>query len=145
MSNRLAVVAVGGIVLAVRGPAGHAPMADPAVRRKYWTIVAVEFGLIAVGALILGATGAADWISVWVCAVVGVHFVPLAGVFGAEPLKVVGIVLVVAAVALFLGLATSVPPVTVTGAGAGLVLLVSGALGLVAGGAHLIPTRIRRG
>lgn len=126
-------VGVGGIVVAIRSAGGSDPMSDPTVRCKYWQIVALEFGLIVIGALLLGAAGMGEWVPVWVCAVVGVHFVPLASVFRAEPLKVVGAALVVvAAVALIVGLATSAAPSTIAGAGAGSVLLVAGALGLIA-------------
>lgn len=127
------VVTIGGIVVAVRSTAGSDPMADPAVRRRYWLIVGLEFGIIAIGSLLLGSAGMGEWVPVWVCAVVGAHFVPLAGVFRADPLKVVGVALVVVAVvALIVGITTSVSPGTLTGAGAGLVLLAAGGLGLAA-------------
>lgn len=127
-------VGVCGIVVAVRSvPGGGDPMSDLAVRRRYWTIVGVEFGIIALGSILLGSVGAGEWVPVWVCAVVGAHFMPLASVFRADPLKVVGAAMVVvAAVALIAGLATSVVPGAITGCGAGLVLLVAGALGLAA-------------
>jgi hypothetical protein len=40
--------------------------------------VGLEFGLLGVGAAVLGAAGQARWIPVWICAGVGVHFFPLA-------------------------------------------------------------------
>jgi hypothetical protein len=38
----------------------------------------LEFGLLGAGAAVLGATGQARWIPVWICAGVGVHFCLLA-------------------------------------------------------------------
>jgi hypothetical protein len=46
-------------------PGGPAP---------YGIIVGLEFGLLGAGAAALGATGLSQWIPVWVCFGVGVHF-----------------------------------------------------------------------
>lgn len=73
-----ALLAVAGVVVAKRS-AGPLPAAsDPAVRRRYGIIVGLEFGLLGAGAAVLGATGLSQWIPVWVCFGVGVHFFPLA-------------------------------------------------------------------
>jgi hypothetical protein len=73
-----ALLAVAGVVVAKRS-AGPLPAAsDPAVRRRYGIIVGLEFGLLGAGAAVLGATGRSQWIPVWVCFGVGVHFFPLA-------------------------------------------------------------------
>jgi hypothetical protein len=90
----------------------------------YGRLVAVEFGLCGLGALALGAAGAPDYIPVWICAVVGWHFFPLASVLGASALRWLGwAVSAVAVAALLAGLFADVAPGSVTGAGAGLALL----------------------
>jgi hypothetical protein len=131
LSAAALVVAVLGVV-AVRRSSGPSPMADPAVRRRYNVIVGIEFGVILVGAIALGRAGEPGWIPVWVAAVVGVHFVPLAAVFPGTHLVALGVVVTaVALAALVIGLATDVAPGTVTGGGAGVALLVGGAAALV--------------
>lgn len=106
-----------------RQRAEHA-MGDPTVRRRYFVVVAVEFAAAGLGAAALGVTGAAAYIPVWVCAVVGLHFVALAPVFGTSALRWLGVaVTAVAAAALLVGVLTAVAPSSVTGGGTGLVLL----------------------
>ena len=95
-------------------------MADHGVRRRYSIIVGLEFGLLGAGAAVLGATGQARWIPVWICAGVGVHFFPLASTLANRSLRLLGVLLFgVAAAALATGLASATAPSTVTGAGAG--------------------------
>ena len=109
-------------------------MRDPAVRRRYNRIVGVEFALAGAGAAILGVTGLADWIAVWVCAVVGAHFLPLARVFGDPVLVALGAALMaVAAAALVVGLATTTAPTTVAGPATGACLVVAGVVTLRSG------------
>lgn len=125
------VMAIAGAIVARRSPAGSTPMADPAIRRRNFIIVGVEFGALVVGAIVLAALGQPDYVPVWVCAGVGIHFFPLATTFGSSLLQPVGALLVVVAVgALVVGLTTSSVPGTVTGVGAGVLLLISGALRL---------------
>ena len=82
----------------------------------------------------LGATGLSQWIPVWVCFGVGVHFFPLASTLQNPTLRPLGVLLIaVAAAALVTGLASAVAPSTVTGAGAGLCLLAFGFATLLAG------------
>jgi hypothetical protein len=121
------LLAVAGIVV-TRRSTGELPAAsDPAVRRRYGITVGLEFGLLGAGAGILGGTGYAQWIPVWICFGVGVHFFPLATTLGNPTLRPLGGLLVaVAAVALVAGLTTAVAPSTITGLGAGLCLLVFG-------------------
>jgi hypothetical protein len=72
----------------------------------------------------LGIVGQADYIPVWVCAVVGVHLVPLAPLLRDRRLVVLGVlVTMVALAALVAGLTQTATPSTVTGVGAGLLLL----------------------
>jgi hypothetical protein len=86
-----------------------------------------------VGAAVLAAAGQSDFIPVWVCAVVGVHFFALARLLEDPLLVPLGaLVTAVALVALVAGLATGVAPSTVTGVGAG-TLLTGFALAALAG------------
>jgi hypothetical protein len=106
-------------------PGGPAP---------YGIIVGLEFGLLGAGAAALGATGLSQWIPVWVCFGVGVHFFPLASTLQNPTLRPLGVLLIaVAAAALVTGLTSAVAPSTVTGAGAGLCLLAFGFATLLAG------------
>jgi hypothetical protein len=121
------LLAVAGIVVTKRSAGRLRVMADPRARRRYSVIVGLEFGLLGVGAAILGVTGQYRWVSVWICAGVGVHFFPLASVLDNRSLRLLGGLLVaVAAAALAAGLASATDPSTVTGVGAGLSLLAFG-------------------
>ena len=87
----------------------------------------MEFSLAGVGAAVLAVAGQGDFIPVWVCAVVGVHFFPLASLLEDRLLVALGVSLTtVALVALVAGLVTDVAPSTVTGIGAGTLLTVFG-------------------
>jgi hypothetical protein len=84
---------------------------------------------------VLGVTGHYQWIPVWICFGVGVHFFPLASTLQNPTLRPLGVLLVaVAAVALVVGLASAVAPSTVTGLGAGLCLLAFGLATVLIGG-----------
>ena len=121
------LLTVAGVVLTMRSAGPLRVMADPAVRRRYSIIVGLEFGLLGAGAAVLGATGQARWIPVWICAGVGVHFFPLASTLANRSLRLLGVLLIgVATAALATGLASATAPSTVTGAGAGLCLLAFG-------------------
>lgn len=135
VGSALGVLAVlAGVVTAVRSTGQRTLMQERTVRVRYNTIVGVEFCLIGVGAGVLGATGSAQWIPVWVCAVVGVHFLPLARVFGGLLLVPLAItLLVVAAAALVVGLVSDVAPSTVAGPGTGACLLVVASATLASG------------
>jgi hypothetical protein len=109
----LAVAAIGALA-GFRSPASTAALRGRAAGKRYGVIVGVEFGLADLGAGIL----------VWVCAVVGVHLLPLAPLLRDRRLVALGVlVTIVALVALVVGLADTVTPSTVTGVGAGLLLL----------------------
>lgn len=127
-----ALVVVAGIATVIRSRGERTPMADPEVRRRYNTIVAAEFAVLAVGSVILAAAGLTDWTAVWICAGVGLHFLPLAGLFPDLWLvPLASAVTAVAGVGLIVGLTTDVAPSTVTGAGAGSCLLLAAAATLV--------------
>jgi hypothetical protein len=119
------LVALAGGVQAFRSPASTGVLHDRRARRRYGIAVGVEFSLAGAGAAVLAVTGQGDFIPVWVCAVVGVHFFSLASLL--EDRLLVGLgasVTTVALLALVAGLATGVAPSTVTGIGAGMLLTV---------------------
>jgi hypothetical protein len=126
------LVAIAGAVVGFTSPASTAAINSREAGRRFGIIVGVEFGLAGLGAALLGALGQPDYIPVWVCAVVGVHFLPLAPLLRDRNLVPLGIlVTATAVVALVVGLTTDVAPSTITGVGAGLSLTVFGALALV--------------
>jgi hypothetical protein len=128
------LLAVAGVVVTKRSAGRLRVMADPKARRRYSIIVGLEFGLLAFGAAILGATGQYRWTPVWICAGVGAHFFPLASTLDNRSLRLLGVLLLaVAAVALTAGLASATDPSTVTGAGAGSCLLAFGLATLLIG------------
>jgi hypothetical protein len=133
-SGLAALLAVAGAVVTKRS-AGRLPaMSDPVVRRRYGIIVGAEFGLLGAGAALLGVTGLYQWVAVWICFGVGVHFFPLGSALDNPSLRPLGAVLVaVAGAALIVGLTSAVAPSTVTGLGAGLCLLGFGIATLFAG------------
>jgi hypothetical protein len=144
-----ALVALAGGVQAFRSPASSGVLHDRQALRRYGVTVGVEFTLAGVGAAALAAAGQADFIPVWVCAVVGVHFFALAPLLEDRLLVPLGAsVTAVALLALVAGLATDVAPSTVTGVGAGMLLTVF-ALAALAGvrleGTPQLSSPARRG
>jgi hypothetical protein len=130
-----ALLAVIGVVVTKRSAGPLPVMTDPAVRRRYSIIVGLEFGLLGAGAAALGAAGHYQWVPVWICFGVGVHFFPLASTLQNPTLRPLGVLLAaVAVVALVAGLDSAVAPATVTGLGAGLGLLAFWLVTLLIGG-----------
>jgi len=120
-----ALVALAGGVQAFRSPASTSALHDRQAWRRYGRIVGVEFTLAGVGAAVLAVAGQGDFIPVWICAVVGVHFFPLAFLLKDRLLVPLGVLTTtVALVALIAGLATDLAPSSVTGIGAGVLLTV---------------------
>lgn len=127
------LVAVGGIVAGRRTRDAPSPLSRAGAGRRYGMIVGTEFGLIGLGAVVLGATGHAEFIAAWVCLVVGVHFLPLGSVFPGIGMGGLAIAVSLVGVAAFtVGATTSLLPSTVAGLGAGACLLGHGALMLSA-------------
>lgn len=127
------VAAAAGLVAGRRLRDRPTAMRQELVQRRYVRVVAVEFALLAGVGVLLAATAGAGWAAVWVCAVVGLHFFPLARVLPGLRLTALGAgVTAVAAAALVVGLATDVPPTAVTGPGTGLLLLLAAAGSLAA-------------
>ncbi len=133
-------VAACGLVVGWRVRARPTAMREASVQRRYIRVVAIEFALLIGVGVLVGLTVGAGWAAVWVCAVVGVHFFPLARVLPGLALPALGTgVTAVAAVALVVGAATDIEPTAVTGPGTGLLLL------LVAIGALATVLRRRHG
>jgi hypothetical protein len=126
----LVVAVLGVIATFARAPAAGA-LRDTAAPPRYGRLIAIEFAFIGLGVLALGAMDASTYIPVWVCAVVGLHFFPLASAVGAPALRWLGAaVSAVAGAALLVGLLSEMAPSSVTGAGAGLALLAFATLAL---------------
>ncbi|HEY7433277.1 MAG TPA: hypothetical protein VH641_21365 [Streptosporangiaceae bacterium] len=121
-----AVAAVLAGLMLFRLRSGGAAMADPFVRRRYFIIVGAEVLAIVLGVAGLGVSGYGAYLPAWILLIVGIHFLPLARLFGDAGLRVAGIaVIAVAVAAAIAGAASDVPPSAVAGGGGGLVLLVS--------------------
>lgn len=136
-----ALVTVGaGIALVVRSRADGPVPRDTAADRMYLVIFAAELAAAGFGAVLLAETGRSEYIPVFVGAVVGVHFWPLAPVLRDPALRVLAVAVCAAALTgLIAGMVSSVPAGTVAGAGIA-VLLLGYALGaLIRGG--LLPRR----
>jgi hypothetical protein len=137
------LVAIAGLIIGLRSPAAGSAMRRPGANRRYGIIVGTEFGSAAVGAAILGVIGQVEYIPVWVCAVVGVHFFPLAPVLADPGLVYLGVAtLIVAAAGLVTALVSSVDAATVTGIGAGLLLLGYSVMALFRGRRHAEAPRV---
>jgi hypothetical protein len=117
-------VTLAAVYLAYRTRGAPSAVAgDPASGRRYGIVVGAEVVACAVGAYALGATGGAEWIPVWIAAVVGAHFFALVPALHDRWLVPLGVVmLLVAGAGLVVGLTTDTAPNTVVGAGAGLAL-----------------------
>jgi hypothetical protein len=127
----LAVAAVGGI-LAWQHWADGSALGEPGAMRSYGIIVGVEFTLAGLGAAALALRSRPELIAPWVCLVVGVHFIPLAGPLESPILYPLALVMVLVAVgAVPYARRRNLAPSAVTGAGAGAALLVCAVASLV--------------
>ena len=118
--------------MAVRAPGTPSAMRDRDAGRRYGIVVGVEFGSAAVGAVVLALLGWPDYIPVWVCLVVGVHFFALVTPLRDSSLVPLGVLMCAVAVAALVAAGVSdVAPGTVTGIGAGTLLLVFAVIALV--------------
>lgn len=125
------LVAVLGAVRAFRSPASTGALHDRGVRRRYSIVVGSEFAVGAAGAALLLLLGQPDFVPVWICGVVGLHFFFLAPVLNDPSLVLLGVLLLtVAAGALVAELATDIDASTVTGVGAGSLLSLFAVLAL---------------
>jgi hypothetical protein len=118
-----AAVAVAALVTAFRVPGQRAAVRERADGRRYGIVVGIESALIVAGAAGLGSSGHQRWIAVWVLAVVGAHFIPLAPPLHNRALYLLGALVCAAAVAaLVVGLVSTVDPSGVAGIGGGVLL-----------------------
>jgi hypothetical protein len=117
----LAVVVAAGVLLR-RLPGGLSAMDDVRLRRGYWKVVAAEVIVIVAGSAALSAGGRPAYVPAWTLLVVGVHFLPLARMFGTPGLSAAGLVLAVAAGgAAAAGAVAGVRPSLVAGVAGGVV------------------------
>lgn len=120
----LAVSVAAGVV-AWREWGSGSVLDDDGTFRTYLIIVGVEFGVAAVGAALLVLLRLSRYLAPWICLVVGVHFYPMAPVLQSTRLYVLATVLTAVAVAApLLARRAKLLPSTVTGAAAGVTLLV---------------------
>jgi hypothetical protein len=125
------LLATTGAVVAFRSSGSTAALRDRDAARRYGITVGVEFTLAGIGAGVLAGAGYPRFIPVLVCAIVGLHFFPLFPVLGDRMLRPLGALMcVVAVTALVTALTTGIAASTVTGVGAGSVLLVFSSLAL---------------
>ncbi|MEV4810707.1 hypothetical protein [Micromonospora avicenniae] len=118
------LTAVAGGVVTARSRGAAAAPADRAGDRRYLLIVVVEFALAGLGAAALAVAGWTEYVPVLVCAVVGLHFFPLAPLLRSPLLRHLGVATCAVAVAgLLTGLTTGVSAGVVAGTGAGALLL----------------------
>lgn len=117
------LLALASVAVMLKRKDGSA-MSTRAGRRTYGITVGVELAVAVIGVVALSVTGAEQFISPWILAVVGVHFIPMARLFGIRLLTAAGIVLtVVAIVAAVIGGLTTVLPSALAGGLGGLVML----------------------
>jgi hypothetical protein len=121
------LVAIGGVIQATRHWSGPSALTNAGAMHRYNTIVIIEFGAAAIGAVILIVLGEAAYGAPWVCFVVGIHFWSLAPVLQAPFLHGLSIALVAALAEAQTSLAAS----AIAGAAAGVALLVTAATDLV--------------
>jgi hypothetical protein len=126
-------VAVAGGVLAVQNWSEASALDRPGAMRQFGIIVGIEFGVAALGAIVLALRGHSAFMAPWICLVVGVHFWPLAPVLDNPLLVVLGVALTAVAVAAVLvSRRTNLAPSAIAGAGAGVALFSVAVVGLVA-------------
>lgn len=119
------LLAVAGGVLAWRNWGPESVLTDPEVRRAFGVVCGVEFAAAGLGALALALTKRPKWTASWIAFVVGVHFVPLAVIFGDPGMHVLAaVVVLVVGLAVLVHRRTGTAPSAVTGLGTGIALAV---------------------
>ncbi|GAA3383192.1 hypothetical protein GCM10020369_08130 [Cryptosporangium minutisporangium] len=118
------VVAAIGAFSAWRHWNDGSALSEPGAMRRYGIIAGVEFGIAAVGSIVLVLSRHRPLIPAWICLVVGVHFWPMASVLKNPSLLILGAILcVVAVAAVLLARRSSLLPSAYAGVGAGTALL----------------------
>ena len=134
------LVAIIGAVVGFRSPKSSGAINDRAAGIRMGIITGVEFGAVGIGAALLGILGQADYIPAWICAVVGIHFFALITLLRDWMLIPLGALMcAVAVAATVVGVTTGVAPSTITGVGAGCLLLVFAVFALAGVRAHHAP------
>lgn len=106
---------------------------DDDTSRSFGIVVGIEFAAAAIGAGLLAVRRRAEYISVWIAFVVGVHLFPVAVLIGYPLIHVVAaLITLVAIAAIPVARARSVSVSAVTGVGTGSVLLVAAMTSAVA-------------
>lgn len=118
-------IAITGGLLAWQHWSDSSALHDSGAMTRFIVIFWVEFVFSAIGAGLLAWSGKSAYMAVWICLVVGVHFLPLAPLFKDPWFVVLGIALIlVAVIAILVVRRTSIAPSAITGVGAGVTLLV---------------------
>ncbi|HZG90450.1 MAG TPA: hypothetical protein VEZ42_09580 [Pseudonocardia sp.] len=100
-------------------------LATAEARRTFGIVCGIEFGLAGLGAGLLGFAGRPQWIATWIAFVVGVHFIPLAFIFGDPGLLGLAALMVVAAgLSVVVHRRTGITPSALAGPGTGAALLI---------------------
>jgi hypothetical protein len=127
----MAFAAAGG-VLAWQNWSGASALDQPGAMRQFGIIAGIEFGVAAVGAIVLAVRGHSEYTAPWICLVVGVHFLPLAPLLDNPLLVALGAVLcAVAVTAVLVSRRTNLASSAIAGVGAGVALLGVAVVGLV--------------
>jgi hypothetical protein len=121
------LVAIAGGLLAWQNWGPESALAVPGAQRRFGIICGIEFGLAGLGALVFALTKRLKWTAPWVALIVGVHFAPLAIIFGDAGLFVLA-ALIVAAVGVSVAVhrRTGIALSATTGLGTGAILVVFG-------------------
>ncbi len=121
-----------GLVLAVIGGlltwqhwGPESALAAAGAGRTFGIVCGIEFGLAGLGAGLLGVAARPQWIATWIAFVVGIHFIPLAFIFG-DPgqLGLAALMVIAAGLSVVVHRRTAVTASAVVGLGSGTALLV---------------------
>lgn len=115
-----------GFVLRFRVGGGGVHAGNKAAYRTYNRSLLFEVVAIVAGVVVLGRLGVAEYIPAWTLAMMGLHFLPLAGLYRIPALRVVaGIVVVISVLGVLAGVTGWAMPATVACGLGGLALFVT--------------------
>jgi hypothetical protein len=119
------VLAVAGGLLAWQNWSPESVMAAAETRRIFGIVCGIEFGLAGLGATLLGVAKRPQWIATWIAFVVGIHFIPLAFIFG-DPgqLGLAALIVLASGLSVLVYRRTTITPSAVVGLGSGTALLI---------------------
>ncbi|AHH98037.1 hypothetical protein [Kutzneria albida] len=118
------ITAISGGILAWQNWHSGSVLANDGAIRAYLIILGIEFGVAALGAVLLVIRRKPEYLAPWICLVVGIHFYPMASVLQYASLYVLATVLTVGALlAVPLARRWNLTISAVTGVGAGSSLL----------------------